>query len=167
VSLDDIAEDLQHAFAKVLKELQVMFPPPDKAPGHEDREVVVTAALEKAGAALVMVCAQYGMDEERVRVHWDGTLRPAIHTTVVLIGDLVEQHPDLLTYVLFTGAVMLIPDYWLLRPVFGIFGFGPTGPVKGTTVAWAQRVFYGAAVSKGSWFAFLDSVAISIKAPGW
>ncbi|KAJ7734019.1 hypothetical protein DFH07DRAFT_967775 [Mycena maculata] len=167
VSLDDIAEDLQHTFAKVLEELQVMFPLPDKALGHEDREVVVTAALEKAGAALLMVCAKYGMDEERARVHWDGTLRPPIHMTVVLIGDLVEQHPDLLTYVLFTGAVMLIPNYWLLRLLLGIFGFGPAGPGKGTTAAWAQRVFYGAAVSKGSWFRFLDSVAMTVKAPGW
>ncbi|KAJ7437831.1 hypothetical protein B0H11DRAFT_2294172 [Mycena galericulata] len=167
VSLDDIAGDLQRAFEKVFEELKDMFPPPDHAPGHDEREAAVAVALEKAGAALVTVCAKYGMDEERARAHWDGVVRPAIHTTVVLIGDLVEQHPDLLEGVLFFGAVMLIPNYWLLRPVLSLFGFGPTGPVKGSTAAWAQRVFYGASVSKGSWFALLDKVAMTIKAPGW
>ncbi|KAJ7482377.1 hypothetical protein B0H11DRAFT_2418663 [Mycena galericulata] len=164
VSLDDIAGDLQRVFEKVLEELKDMFPAPDHAQGHDERQAAVAVALEKAGAALVTVCAKYGMDEERARAHWDGVVRPAIHTTVVLIGDLVEHHPDLLGSVLFFGAVMLIPNYWLLRPVLSLFGFGPTGPVKGSTAAWAQRVFYGASVSKGSWFALLDKVID--KVPG-
>ncbi|KAJ7437830.1 hypothetical protein B0H11DRAFT_2206440 [Mycena galericulata] len=171
VSLDDIAGDLQHAFEKVLEELKDMFPAPDHTPGHDEREAAVAVALEKAGAALVTVCAKYGMDEERARAHWDGVVRPAIYTTVVLIGDLVEQHPDLLTGVLFFVVMMnipeIIPEYWLLRPVLSLFGFGPTGPLKGSAAAWAQRVFYGGSVSKGSWFALLDSVAMTIKAPGW
>jgi hypothetical protein len=95
----------------------------------------------------------------------------------------VEQHPDLLSILLFTLAVMLIPEYWVLRPVLGLFGFGPTGPGKGTAVpklqrmpidlfagtvaSWAQRVFYGAAVPKGSWFAFLQEAAMAEKARSW
>jgi hypothetical protein len=80
---------------------------------------------------------------------------------------------------------MLIPEYWVLRPLLSLFGFGPTGPVKGATAVsrklgrslltyfagtiapWAQRVFYGAAVSKGSWFAYLDKVAMTLKKPGF
>jgi hypothetical protein len=108
---------------------------------------VVVAALEKAGAALITVCVKHGMDEERVRLHW-GTVRSAIENMVVLVGgfflflrcfsrlslragDLVEQHPDLLSAVLFTVAVMLIPEYWLLRPLLRVFGFWPLGPGKG------------------------------------
>lgn len=94
-------------------------------------------------------------------------MRPAIESTVVIFGDLAEQHPDLLAALLFTGAMLIIPEYWLLRPLLGVFGFGPTGPVKGTTASWAQRVFYVAAVNKGSWFALLDKAAMTIKAPGW
>ncbi|KAJ7498570.1 hypothetical protein FB451DRAFT_1202324 [Mycena latifolia] len=165
-AVDDISADLERAFAAVLTELEVLFPAPDQAPGHAQRQEVVVAALEKAGVALVGVCTKYGMDEERAWGHW-GTVRPAIESMVVVLGDLAEQHPDLLEALLFTGAVLLIPDYWLLRPLLGLFGFGPTGPVKGTTASWAQRVFYGAAVSKGSWFALLDKAAMTIKAPGW
>ncbi|KAJ6475677.1 hypothetical protein DFH09DRAFT_1109190 [Mycena vulgaris] len=165
--VDAISEDLERAFAAVLEELRVLFPAPEKAPGHAERREAVGVALEKAGAALMGVCVKYGMDEERARQHWDGAMRPAVETIVVLLGDLVEQHPDLLEALLFTGAVVLIPDYWLLRPLLGLFGFGPTGPVKGTTASWAQRVFYGPAVSKKSWFALLDQAAMTIKAPGW
>ncbi|KAJ6475673.1 hypothetical protein DFH09DRAFT_446238 [Mycena vulgaris] len=166
-SVDAISEDLDRAFAAVLEALRERFPAPDQAPGHAERREAVGVALEKAGAALMGVCVKYGMDEERARQHWDGAMRPAVEAVVVLLGDLVEQHPDLLEALLFTGAVVLIPDYWLLRPLLGLFGFGPTGPVKGTTASWAQRVFYGAAVSKNSWFALLDQAAMTIKAPGW
>lgn len=109
---------------------------------------MVAVALEKAGAALMTVCVKHGMNEERVAMHW-GTVRPAIENMVVVLGgcvlsarfrvvlssdagDLVEQHPDLLSALLITGAVMLIPEYLVLRPLLSLFGFGPMGPVKGT-----------------------------------
>ncbi|KAJ7740889.1 hypothetical protein B0H14DRAFT_2989806, partial [Mycena olivaceomarginata] len=47
---------------------------------------------------------------------------------------------------------MLIPEYWVLRPVLGLFGFGPTGP--------------GKAVPKGSWFAFCRG-AMAERARSW
>ncbi|KAJ7129314.1 hypothetical protein C8R44DRAFT_776488 [Mycena epipterygia] len=166
-SVEDISGDLERAFEVVLEELKIMFPAPDQATGHEHRQEVVRVALEKAGAALVTVCVKYGMDEERVLVHWDKTVRPAIENMVVLLGDLAEQHPNLLEALLFSGAVMLIPNYWLLRPLLSLFGFGPIGPVKGTPAAWAQRVFFGAAVQKGNWFALLTKAAMTIKPPGW
>ncbi|KAJ7226328.1 hypothetical protein C8J57DRAFT_1147968, partial [Mycena rebaudengoi] len=158
-SADDLRADLARAFEKVYEELEAIFPAPNEAPGHEERQKVVAVALEKARAALVTVCVKHGMDEERVGVHWR-TVRPAIENMVVLLGDLVEQHPDLLSALLFASAVMLIPEYFLLRPLLSVFGFGPIGPVKGTAASWAQRVFYGAAVNKGSWFAYLDKAAM-------
>ncbi|KAJ6538449.1 hypothetical protein DFH09DRAFT_1176912 [Mycena vulgaris] len=68
---------------------------------------------------------------------------------------------------LLVGPFLLIPNYWFLRPILSAFGFGPIGPIKGTAAAWAQRFFYGAAVGKGTWFAFLTSVGMTLKAPGW
>ncbi|KAJ7797283.1 hypothetical protein B0H14DRAFT_2911950 [Mycena olivaceomarginata] len=166
VSTTDLAGDLERALEKVLEELQVMFPAPNEAPGHEDRQKAVSSALEKAGAELKAVCGKHGMDEENVAAHWE-TIQGAIENMVVLLGDLVEQHPDLLNILLFTGAVMLIPEYWVLRPVLGLFGFGPTGPGKGTVASWAQRVFYGAAVPEGSWFALLQKAAMAERARSW
>ncbi|KAJ7126390.1 hypothetical protein C8R43DRAFT_1028814 [Mycena crocata] len=160
-----LADDLAHAFEAVFEELQVRFPAPDKAPGHAERRLMVRVALEKARAALLAVFAKYGM-EERAKVHWDGVLEPAIEQTVVVLGDLAEQHPDLLSGILFTVAVLLIPESWILRPVLSVFGFGPTGPVKGTTAAWAQSTFYGAAVSGDSWFALLQWAGMTLRTPG-
>ncbi|KAJ7213714.1 hypothetical protein B0H12DRAFT_1194812 [Mycena haematopus] len=160
-----VAEDLERALEKVLEELQMMCPAPEEAQGHEERQKKVAVALEKAGAALKVVCAKHGMDEDVVAAHWE-TIQESIEKLVVLVGDLVEQHPQLLSALLFTGAVMLIPEYWMLRPVMGVFGFGPIGPGKvdlfsATAASWAQRVFYGAAVPKGSWFSFLQKAAMS------
>ncbi|KAF8213962.1 hypothetical protein K438DRAFT_1956064 [Mycena galopus ATCC 62051] len=163
---EGLAGDLERALENVLEQLQIAFPAPEEALGHEKRREMVAKALDKAGAELKAVCAKHGMDEEVVAVHWE-TIRGAIEKLVVMLGDLVEQHPDLLSAVLFTGAVMLIPEYWVLRPVLSLFGFGPMGPGKGTAASWAQRVFYGAAVPKGSWFAFLQEAAMAEKARGW
>jgi hypothetical protein len=85
VSTTDLAGDLERALEKVLEELQVMFPAPNKAPGHEDRRKVVSLALEKAGAELKTVCGKHGMDEESVAAHWE-TIQGAIENMVVLLG---------------------------------------------------------------------------------
>ncbi|KAH9931404.1 uncharacterized protein B0H18DRAFT_1116220 [Fomitopsis serialis] len=36
----------------------------------------------------------------------------------------------------------------------------PEGPVAGSTAAWAQRVFCGAYIPKGSWFSHLQHAAM-------
>ncbi|KAJ6466730.1 hypothetical protein C8R47DRAFT_1153511 [Mycena vitilis] len=163
ISGGDLAEDLERAFNNVLEELKGMFPTPKEAPGHEDRQKMVAVALDKAGVALMTVCVKHGMSEERVEMHWS-IVRPAVENVIVLMGDLVEQHPDLLSAVLFTAVLTIIPEYILLRPLLRIFGFGPLGPVKGTPASWAQRTFYGASVKKGSWFAYLEAIAAK---PRW
>ncbi|KAJ7639228.1 hypothetical protein FB45DRAFT_787914 [Roridomyces roridus] len=170
LDLDGITAELEVAFGRVVAELNATFPAPDHAPGHEERVAAVEAALDQAGAALLPVCAKYGMNEERTRVYWDA-MRPAIFVAVVTIGDLAEQHPDLLEALLFMAAIAILPEIGIARPLLRLFGWGPTGPAKGSTAAWAQRVFYGAAVSKGSWFAKLQQAAMSGTKwwwlPGW
>ncbi|KAJ7068655.1 hypothetical protein C8F01DRAFT_1247151 [Mycena amicta] len=148
--------DLEFAFDAILEELQAMVPPLNEAPEHEQREMAVSAALDKIGDALVGICRKHGLDEERVRTQWQSILRPAIFTSVVLLGDIAEQHPDIVYGLLFALAVTMLPEAWLFRPLLRVFGFGPQGPIKGSAAAWAQRVFYGAEVPKGSWFATLQ-----------
>jgi hypothetical protein len=43
----------------------------------------------------------------------------------------MDEHPVLVTTVLVTGALLLIPEQWFLGPLLRLFGFGPYGPVKG------------------------------------
>ncbi|KZP05891.1 hypothetical protein FIBSPDRAFT_681621, partial [Athelia psychrophila] len=65
-------------------------------------------------------------------------------------GDLIEQHPAIAGALMFSVVGMVVPQYWILRPIFTLFGFGPAGPVKGKTAAWAQRRFFGATIPAGS-----------------
>ncbi|CAK5263109.1 unnamed protein product [Mycena citricolor] len=166
----EIVADLEDALQAVAHELQAMFPAPDQAPGHAQRLEVVAIALDKAGAALIGVLAQHGYNETRVSEHWNATLAPAIYGFTVVLGDLAEQHPDLLAALLFRLAPLMLPaPFFLLRPLLRLFGFGPLGPVKGLTVvvlgstaAWAQRLFFGANVPEGSWFAMLQRAGMKI-----
>lgn len=49
----------------------------------------------------------------------------------VFPGDVIEQHPVLADMVI--GYVLwgFVADKWVLKPLFGLIGFGPLGPVKG------------------------------------
>jgi hypothetical protein len=71
-----------------------------------------------------------------------------------------------------------IPKGWILLPLLEMFGFGRAGPVKGSSpfdrassplltatlsdsaAAAAQRLWFGAAVEKGSWFSQRQSVGM-------
>ncbi|EKM51195.1 uncharacterized protein PHACADRAFT_263206 [Phanerochaete carnosa HHB-10118-sp] len=101
---------------------------------------------------------------EALRVSFD-KLVPCIEKLVVVTGDLAEQHPILLDTLLFSATAMLIPESWILRPLLSLFGFGPFGPVKGSSAAWAQRTFWGAAVKKNSWFSALQRAGMKGTVP--
>jgi hypothetical protein len=85
-SEEDITKDLERAFEGVLEELKVMFPAPEEALGHEERQRVVTVALDKVGSALITVCVKYKMDEERARSFWE-TIRAALEKLIMLLGE--------------------------------------------------------------------------------
>ncbi|EKM51194.1 uncharacterized protein PHACADRAFT_263205 [Phanerochaete carnosa HHB-10118-sp] len=72
---------------------------------------------------------------------------------VVTTGDLVERHPVLFWTLLFYAITSLIPEAWILH---SLFGFGPSGPVKGSPAALVQRIFWDATVKKDSWFSTLQ-----------
>ena len=59
------------------------------------------------------------------------SLHHSSHLMLSLIGDLIEQHPVLISTLVFAGVAMLIPESWILRPLLRMVGFGPDGPVKG------------------------------------
>jgi len=99
------------------------------------------------------------------------------------IGDINEQHPELLPTLTFSIVVLLIPESWILRPILGWFGFGPLGPVKrelkpwnrtfeaqldivGSAAARMQRRFWGGAVRAGSWFSCLQAAGMGVL-PWW
>lgn len=53
----------------------------------------------------------------------------------MLLGDLAEQHPVLFETLVIPGIMLVIPESWLLRPSFRMFGMAAEGPVAGV---WAS-----------------------------
>jgi len=162
ITLDQISDELGLILNDILIYLQKAFPPPDQAPSHEERQKMVTIVLDKTEQGILDLFRKYGMPEDRLEILRESfdRLKPHIKKFVVITGDLIEQHPVLFSTLMFTGAMLLIPESWILRPLLGVMGFGPYGPIKGSPAAWAQRQFWGAAVQKGSWFAILQSLGM-------
>lgn len=44
--------------------------------------------------------------------------------------SLIDQHPDIVQAMLVTGAMLIIPESLILRPILGLFGFSRGGPVE-------------------------------------
>ncbi|RDB25051.1 hypothetical protein Hypma_007814 [Hypsizygus marmoreus] len=105
--------------------------------------------------AFVKILAVEGISERDARAKF-GEIEPHVKNVLLVTGQLVDNHPILVKTLVFSGAALLIPEAWLLRPILALFGFGPSGPVKGSAAADAQRRFWGAAVAEGSWFSHLQ-----------
>ncbi|KAH0828908.1 hypothetical protein J3R83DRAFT_2327 [Lanmaoa asiatica] len=164
ITFDALTEELEGIFMVIVKDLE-KIPPPDKAPGHAERAEMVDNILDDTSVALVKVATRYGIEEEVVTTYLV-TLRPHLHALTVAVGDINEQHPQLLPAIAFSVVALLIPESWILRPFLSLLGFGPAGPVKGSAAAWLQRRFWGVAVDAGSWFSWLQKAGMGIY-PKW
>ncbi|KZT07298.1 uncharacterized protein LAESUDRAFT_725207 [Laetiporus sulphureus 93-53] len=158
-SMEFISESLEDILARLFEELKKMFPPPDQAPHHKKRLKHVDIALKKAEEAIIAFGMQHGISEEAMRVHMEN-IRPLLEQVVVEIGDLIEEHPILAETLLGIGVFMIIPASLILRPLLGVLGFGPYGPIEGSAAAWAQRVFIGAQIKVGTWFEHLQKAGL-------
>ena len=54
---------------------------------------------------------------------------------------------------------------WVGVTLVGAIGFAATGPVGGSVAALIQSSVYGGAVASGSWFAILQSFAMTAPTP--
>ncbi|KAF8531232.1 hypothetical protein JB92DRAFT_2852296 [Gautieria morchelliformis] len=168
VNLEELSEMLATELDTILEKLKAEFTQP--LPGHEtprqaQRHKIICSALSMVEDAVVKVTGLWGIPEADSRLHFK-EFEPHLKNVLLISAQLIDEHPVLVTTVLVTGVVLLRPEKWLLRPLLKLFGFGPYGPVKGSTAAWAQRTFWGAAVAKGSWFAGLQSAGMNIAKVG-
>ncbi|KAH6890948.1 hypothetical protein BKA70DRAFT_1572162 [Coprinopsis sp. MPI-PUGE-AT-0042] len=160
ISFGDLSKKLSHALDGVSQAILGEFKEP--LPENQDerymhREVMITFALNKIEAAFGEVCAALGMEKEKAHAMFE-RIRPKLHHIISVTGSIIDRHPVLLENIIYTGVFLLIPEAWLLRPLFGVFGFGPRDPVKGSTAAWRQRRFWGEVVKRGSWSVFMKGV---------
>lgn len=163
LSLEHISAEVAQLHQRIIDEMEKDLPPPDHAPSHANREMMVDSILQRAESGFIDLIRTQGLAEEELDNLCEtfGRIARPVKKLTVLVGDLAEQHPILLETLLFTAAGLIIPEYWLLRPLLSVFGFGPLGPAKGSAAAWAQQRFWGAAVNRGSWFAWLQRAGMT------
>lgn len=131
LSLPDIADALSAAYNVVVQQLEAAFPPPDEAPGHEERQAAMNYSMALIGNATVgLLVDTLHLPAEQTRQQWD-SLSAAINHGLVTVADLVEQHPQLVITAVGLILVELDVASFLLRPLIRLSGFGPLGPVKG------------------------------------
>ncbi|KAG2069788.1 hypothetical protein BDR04DRAFT_1077639 [Suillus decipiens] len=169
VSLHSVIEQHGDTFVVLFEELMKMFPPPEEAPGHENRTIMISTTLDRFEEGFLQVATQLGVSEELLKSH-TSSLKFVVQDITVTIGDLVEQHPDIAKALLLIAITQLLPlllpeigaslEGWLLRSLLRMFGFGPQGPIKGGIAAWLQRWIFGATIPEGSWFSVLQRLAM-------
>ncbi|KAH6919257.1 hypothetical protein BKA70DRAFT_1177018 [Coprinopsis sp. MPI-PUGE-AT-0042] len=158
ISFEDLSKELSQALEGVSQAVLDEFKEPlpeDQDERYTYREKMIEFALDKIQAAFEEVCAALGMEKVKAYAMFK-RIRPKLHHILSVTGNIIDRHPILLDTLIFAGTFLLIPEAWLLRPLFRVFGFGPAGPIGGSVAAWLQRRFWGGFVARGGWFAILQ-----------
>jgi len=161
-TLEVLFEKIEAQFEVTLEELQSEFSvplPEEQSLRQKQRETFVSEALFKVENVVVDVASELGISREDARNSFQN-VSPHIERFLLVSGVLADNHPDLVGFLIFSGITLLVPESWLLRPLLALFGFGKLGPVKGSVATWAQKNFFGAIVSEGSWFAILQAAGM-------
>lgn len=85
VSAESLSEDLDKALAPILDKFHEMFPAPDEAPHHDERENAVHKLLDRIEENIVEVGTKHGLGEASLRHHIE-IINPLILKLVLLIG---------------------------------------------------------------------------------
>ncbi|KAG2138609.1 uncharacterized protein EDB93DRAFT_717882 [Suillus bovinus] len=161
IPFDSVLEELRSTLHGLFEELKELFPPPEEAPGHENRTLIINTVLDRAEESFLQVAVKYGASEEVLKNH-TSSLMSGVRRILAIIGDLYEQHPKL-AWTLFCLVIgSLFAQGFLLGAALRTIGFGRLGPIKGSLVAWLQRWLFGGATPAGSWFAILQRIAMML-----
>ncbi|KAK7457216.1 hypothetical protein VKT23_010519 [Stygiomarasmius scandens] len=132
---------------------------------YQQRKEAVEALMDRIEEVIINVMHDHaGVPKETTREHLAGA-KAGIVSFVVFFGDYSEQYPWIFKIILYYLLAWIFPHNCILKIILRCFGLGPIGPVKGSPAAWAQRIFFGPTVTKGSWFSMLQHLAM--KEGGW
>ncbi|KAG1719969.1 hypothetical protein EDB19DRAFT_608170 [Suillus lakei] len=169
VPLDLVLEELRNTFHVLFEELKEQFPPPEEAASHKSRMVIINTVLDRIEESFLQVVMKHGASEEHVKSHFS-SLKSSIQHSVMIIEDSYEHHGPKFAWILLCILVCILLGILLLYMVVDlctalrIFGLGPLGPIKGTVAAWLQAWLFGPMIPKGSWFAILQYLAMTLCA---
>jgi hypothetical protein len=85
VSLHSVIEEYGDVFVVLFQELMEMFPPPEEAPGHDNRTIMINMALDRFEEGFLQVATRLGVSEELLKSH-SSSLKFVVQHVVVTIG---------------------------------------------------------------------------------
>lgn len=94
IPLYTVSKDLRDTFRVLFEELKEQFPPPDEAPGHKKRTIMIDTILDRVEECFLQVVGKLGVSEALL-TSLTGSLKSGLKYVVVTIGDISEQHPHL------------------------------------------------------------------------
>ncbi|OJA12005.1 hypothetical protein AZE42_10139 [Rhizopogon vesiculosus] len=83
----EFKENLRHIFHAAFEELKVQFPPPEEAPGHENRTIMISAMLDRTEEGFIQFPIKHGVSEEPLKCHFS-SLKFHVQHVLVIIGTL-------------------------------------------------------------------------------
>jgi hypothetical protein len=129
-TLQIVSEKVSPLLEAQLEDIKTNFPAPEEAASHEERREMANRMAARVEHILSNALIEHGASEDDIHTFFK-SLTPGVVNVVVIIGDLAEQHPTLTEALVISVAALCIPEGLILRPIFGLFGFSPAGPVKG------------------------------------
>ena len=66
---DSMKEELGNIFNAIFEDLKEKFPPPEEAPGHENRTVMINTILDRIEESFVQFAINQGVAEEPLKSH--------------------------------------------------------------------------------------------------
>ncbi|KAI5896134.1 uncharacterized protein SCHCODRAFT_02685200 [Schizophyllum commune H4-8] len=166
-NLENAGAKIGKALMAILEQVKTVFPPPSNAPSHEERLALAENVVGRAVKAVEEVLVRRGVDEEKAHRTLEHMARQLVRLVVITGERPPRTTPGPLCLCDLTAAAMIIPEGWILSRLLGMLGFGPAGPIKGSSAAWMQRRFWGATVAKGSWFAWLQRAGMKVPVKVW
>ncbi|KXN93038.1 hypothetical protein AN958_10104 [Leucoagaricus sp. SymC.cos] len=162
--MDQVTELFSRELSGIYEEIkdQVNDPlPQDRNEKAKTRAKLIDIVMGKIQAAYFRVLTQVGVPREQAEVHSESFFSK-IKRMLLITANIADRFPLLKEVIVFAASMLLLPQFQILRPIMVFFGFGPTGVVRGTAAAWAQRTFFGGLIPAGSWFAILQRVSMTL-----
>jgi hypothetical protein len=91
VSFHSVIEEHKDIFVVLFEELVEMFPPPEEAPGHDNRTIMISTALDRFEKSFLQVVTELGVSEEQVQSH-SSSLKFVVQHATVTIGTSRASH---------------------------------------------------------------------------
>lgn len=90
LSLESISVEVAKMQQRIIDEIAKEFPPPDHAPSHANREIMVDSILEKTGTGFIDLMRAQGLTEEELEnlSKLFENIRGPLKKLTVLVGEL-------------------------------------------------------------------------------